>query len=485
MKKILLLISLLASLTCAQSPGIKQITNLNADCRKLTAGRYGILSTSPYFIFEAHSGNSSSIYLGRYYSAADSFAVIMNVTNDNFININPQLIYTSDSLIIIYQTNKNGNWDIVYNIYRNNLLSPVYYAANSPVDEVNPVVSYANQGWSYDQYYYVSYERVNSVYIKDLYTPSAGETEVYRGNDSTKYGQVSQESPLLYGNYYMAARKVVNNKSSIVYKKLGTNGWENEIELVNSGNCHNPRILNMNNQHYFSYTNDAEGKNNIYMIQNFYQPVDSVKLFDNPQFDYDNFLVQQPYIFTREKELYIFNPHSYTASRNDSLFIGLNNGVEGFNLPDTMVYTKVKNNNLNLCSFGFTYPFEIFYSVWEDSINGKIQIFGRKLPYIITSVKNENSPSDFTLYQNYPNPFNPATTISYRLKEKGFVKLDVYDTKGSLIKTLVNQTKEPGIYETEFNAKGLPSGIYFYRLEVFGNASSPAYSEIKKLVLLK
>jgi Domain of unknown function (DUF2341)/Kelch motif/Secretion system C-terminal sorting domain len=96
-----------------------------------------------------------------------------------------------------------------------------------------------------------------------------------------------------------------------------------------------------------------------------------------------------------------------------------------------------------------------------------------------------NSPSEFALNQNYPNPFNPNTKISYRLKEKSFVKLMVYDTKGALIKVLVNETKESGYYETEFNAKGLASGTYFYRIEVIGNGKNPVFSDMKKTILLK
>jgi hypothetical protein len=105
----------------------------------------------------------------------------------------------------------------------------------------------------------------------------------------------------------------------------------------------------------------------------------------------------------------------------------------------------------------------------------------------LTGISKEPNalPNVYSLSQNYPNPFNPSTTISYRLKESGFVKLNIYDIKGSLIKTLVSQTQEPGSYETQFNAKDLASGIYFYKLEVFNKGSSPVYSEIKKLVLLK
>ena len=93
--------------------------------------------------------------------------------------------------------------------------------------------------------------------------------------------------------------------------------------------------------------------------------------------------------------------------------------------------------------------------------------------------------SDYRLYQNYPNPFNPSTIISYRLKEKGYVKLMVYDIKGSLVKVLVNETKEAGYYETMFDAMGLASGIYLYRIEVIGKGSIPVFTEMNKCVLLK
>src|ERR1035437_2952393 len=138
MKKILFLISLLATIINGQPFEIKQITNLNADCRNLTRGgfEYGI----PYFVFEAHTGSSSNVYLGQYIPGADSFPVILKGADDNFVNINPKLQYSNDSLFIIYQTNKNGNWDIAYQVYSNNQLSPAYFAADSSADEINPVV---------------------------------------------------------------------------------------------------------------------------------------------------------------------------------------------------------------------------------------------------------------------------------------------------------------------------------------------------------
>jgi photosystem II stability/assembly factor-like uncharacterized protein len=95
------------------------------------------------------------------------------------------------------------------------------------------------------------------------------------------------------------------------------------------------------------------------------------------------------------------------------------------------------------------------------------------------------SPSTFALNQNYPNPFNPSTRISYTLKDKGFVKLKVFDVRGGLVKVLVSESKDAGYYETEFDGKGLASGVYIYRIEVMGDGNRSVYSDMKKTVLLK
>ena len=68
--------------------------------------------------------------------------------------------------------------------------------------------------------------------------------------------------------------------------------------------------------------------------------------------------------------------------------------------------------------------------------------------------------TDYQLYQNYPNPFNPATKISYRLKERGYVKVYVYDIKGELVRVLVNQEQSAGFYQVEFNPSRQPTTDY-------------------------
>jgi hypothetical protein len=113
---------------------------------------------------------------------------------------------------------------------------------------------------------------------------------------------------------------------------------------------------------------------------------------------------------------------------------------------------------------------------------------------VITSVKDEWKPlNNYILYQNYPNPFNPSTKIGYKLKERGYVKLYVYDIKGELVSVLVNEVMEAGYYEVLFDAsashsgevRNLASGVYIYQIFVKGENNIPVFSDIKKMVYVK
>jgi photosystem II stability/assembly factor-like uncharacterized protein len=88
-------------------------------------------------------------------------------------------------------------------------------------------------------------------------------------------------------------------------------------------------------------------------------------------------------------------------------------------------------------------------------------------------------PSSTALEQNYPNPFNPSTEIGYRVAGAGYVTLKVFDVLGREIAELVNEMKGPGDYTVTWNATGVGSGVYLYRLTV-GN-----YSATRTMALLK
>jgi hypothetical protein len=133
-----------------------------------------------------------------------------------------------------------------------------------------------------------------------------------------------------------------------------------------------------------------------------------------------------------------------------------------------------------------------YYKLTATDNQGNESDPSEELSVIITSINDyPTTVSNYHLYQSYPNPFNPSTKIAYKLKERGYVKLYVYDIKGELVSSLVNQFQETGYYEVEFDAVSgglrtvLASGIYIYQVHVISPNNIPVFSDIKKMILLK
>jgi len=100
-------------------------------------------------------------------------------------------------------------------------------------------------------------------------------------------------------------------------------------------------------------------------------------------------------------------------------------------------------------------------------------------PSILSVDPQAGVPSAYGLLQNYPNPFNPSTTIKYELPQRLHVTLSLYNTLGQKVMALVDEAVEAGYHEVQFDAEGLASGVYLYRLQAGDFVST------KKLVILK
>jgi len=100
-------------------------------------------------------------------------------------------------------------------------------------------------------------------------------------------------------------------------------------------------------------------------------------------------------------------------------------------------------------------------------------------PYGTGVAASPELPQEFQLQQNYPNPFNPSTVITYSIAKAGNVTLKVYNMLGQDVATLVNGYQAANTYKVNFNASGLSSGVYFYKLTSGNNEI------IKKMVLMK
>lgn len=141
---------------------------------------------------------------------------------------------------------------------------------------------------------------------------------------------------------------------------------------------------------------------------------------------------------------------------------------------DSVVFNDIEN------------PLNLGFALWpsQGTLRNDLGAFGgpncRDLPQIVVSVDDDGKvPEAFYLYQNFPNPFNPETRISYKVSEPSFVTIKVFNIIGQEVKSLVNEFKQSGQYNVQFDGTGLTSGVYFYKLE------ANRFTDIKKMILLK
>jgi hypothetical protein len=101
------------------------------------------------------------------------------------------------------------------------------------------------------------------------------------------------------------------------------------------------------------------------------------------------------------------------------------------------------------------------------------------LPWFLSTGAETPGPFAYRLDQNFPNPFNPVTMIRFSLTSPSRVTLHIYDVAGRLVRTVVDESMEAGEHSLPFEAKGLASGVYFYRLK------AAQFEKTRKMVVLR
>ncbi|MBD3288917.1 T9SS type A sorting domain-containing protein [candidate division KSB1 bacterium] len=165
--------------------------------------------------------------------------------------------------------------------------------------------------------------------------------------------------------------------------------------------------------------------------------------------------------------------------------------IKGTSIPNAIIEIFSDNNNQGMHFHGETIADASGNFSWSGEVigqnitatatdeDGNTSQFSNPVSTGIEEELTDPEPESFSLNQNYPNPFNPETVISYRIAEKGEVLLKVYDLLGQEVATLVNEEQLPGEHRTTFNARGLPSGIYFYKIHCGG------FKAIRKMIVIE
>ncbi len=138
--------------------------------------------------------------------------------------------------------------------------------------------------------------------------------------------------------------------------------------------------------------------------------------------------------------------------------------VPGFGTTTERKSYSFTNENLTTGSYS--------YRLKQTDLDGTFE-------YSNAIVAELSAPEKYILTQNFPNPFNPTTTIAYGLKDKSNVRIDVFNSLGEMVKTILNEERDPGNYTVEFNAIELPSGVYFYQMK------AGSFVQTRKMILLQ
>ncbi|NOX87930.1 MAG: S8 family serine peptidase [Calditrichaeota bacterium] len=191
-------------------------------------------------------------------------------------------------------------------------------------------------------------------------------------------------------------------------------------------------------------------------------------------------------------------PDSLVLFRGDTLRLSLKEFEADIDSPSDSLYWSFSTADSNLRFQYQKSAKELF--LFSENFKGYSLLFSRLIDDSgafaldtsiihvkdsVTAIGAQNLIAlEYNLFQNFPNPFNPTTTIRYSLKEKAFVRLDVFNVKGQLVKKVVSGLFPAGTHEIPIDGSDLASGIYFYRLIVLHH-KKPVFVRIKKMILLK
>jgi photosystem II stability/assembly factor-like uncharacterized protein len=163
------------------------------------------------------------------------------------------------------------------------------------------------------------------------------------------------------------------------------------------------------------------------------------------------------------------------------------NSTTGFAAGQSGHIFKTYNGGANWFRLGYYEDVDFNFLHFPNETTG---YFARSDGYVIKTSNGGGSPiglepnsseipREFSLEQNYPNPFNPATKIDFSVPKAGFVSLKIYDVSGREVENAVNENLGAGTYTYDFDASGLASGVYFYRMHADG------FTDVKKMTLIK
>ncbi|MFZ1322951.1 MAG: T9SS type A sorting domain-containing protein [Ignavibacteria bacterium] len=444
--------------------------------------------------YEKWSSETSSKIAVRFMSH-NSLGIEKELSDSLSLNIKPAVAYKIEQQTstnnnpgaVVFQSNRNGNWDIYFSYYNSvNWSIPVQITTDT-TDKTDPcIIPYSNNNLSF----VVAYTKGKDIFLKNFFNGVwQNEVNITENDTADCISPTMTRAPISPGGYFQIAYTRINEVSnkSIYYHtfRINTDGTFDDLQslsVLQQNSQSNLRFSNGVNFTILNYDYDTLGKKSYYSA---FVKFNSYEIRNQTyEISGSNFCGTG----SSHGDITSDFPGGYSVSswinkNGDSTFIYVGDISSWQNTSKIYIGDSTVNSFLNSSTklvFGNLYRVRI---LWEKEVNGRTALFETFVDNGLTSIKSQNefNPENYYLSQNYPNPFNPKTIINYELQVTSdkFVNLKVFDVLGNEVATLVNEKQQAGSYNIEFDGSKLPSGIYFYRL------NTDNFTEVKRMMLLK
>ena len=485
MKKLsLVFLLLLQFVILPQNSFIRQITSGDFDIRNPFIYKDEFGSYPPIF-FELHKNGFSNIYQVNYNSDEQNFSDTISLTYGNHLDINPVFERNAG---LIFQTNRNGNWDIAILPDSNDNWGEMKYIANTSLDEQQPKIIQSMYG--FQDSINILFQREDEIVFTTYGSDYNNEKVLFSNNSGYSYtdfaGILIEYWGAQDGVYVFAVKVDSTNSKSIVsrFKPIGDD-WQDETTLLSVCDCSDltSQVLDYS---FWSliFADTLNGERRIFGVDSWAMPPYLYEVPIQHQGNLSSFDLYALLIVGKDNQKKItdpdfYFPHTYLVKNNGTTKVRFDLYDFGFWDTDSLHELSVPDSKLAIGPIGADNSGIVVYTVWEDSIDGHIQLFGTPTHLQYGAVEEESIANDFVLYQNYPNPFNPTTMIEYKLLQASDVKLNITNILGEKVFEQNFGYQTIGNYKIGFNGSSLSSGIYLYSIIIEENRLS------RKMMLMK
>jgi len=432
--------------------------------------------------YDTRDGASPEIYYKRSIDGGINWGADTRVTNNIYFSSNPSVAVSGSVVHIVWQDNRNGNYQIYYNRSTNggiNWGTDTRLTIDSAGSET-PCISASGS------VVHVVWRDFRNSFLGGAYYKRSSDGGINWGADTriktdtvggSWWPSISASGSVVH-SLWMDSR---NGQQDIYYKRSTDAGinWGTDMPLTNDTNHRYTPTMSVSGSNVHIAFLDSRNWDPGYEIYYKHSTNGGISWSADMRLTihYTSASLHSVIAASGSNVHVVWDDNRNSATNYEIYYKRSTNGGINWGADTRLTYDS---------SYSM-YPFvsasgTAVHCVWSDYRNGNYEIYYKRdpsgNPIGITNI-NLEIPSSFSLSQNYPNPFNPTTVIKFDIPKSGEVSLKVYDVLGREIASLVNENLKTGSYSMDWNASQCPSGVYFYRLTADG------FKETRRMIYLK